>query len=50
MLIIVGCCIMMQRYRKMDNDDTRSFNNSDSLENRHVRWADQRSLHDNYFQ
>lgn len=37
-------------------DDDRSINNSsglfypDSLDNRHVRWADQRSIHDTYFQ
>lgn len=36
---------MVQRYKKMTSfDDDRSFNNSgyypDSLENRHVRWAD----------
>lgn len=57
-LIILGCCIMIQRYRKMSvyDDDRSSFNNSsglfypDSLDNRHVRWADQRSIHDTYFQ
>jgi hypothetical protein len=49
---------MVQRYRKMSSydDDRSSINNSglfyaDSLENnRHVRWADQRSIHDTYFQ
>ncbi|XP_070494157.1 uncharacterized protein [Chironomus tepperi] len=44
-LILFGCCLMVQRYKKMTSfDDDRSFNNSgyypDSLENRHVRWAD----------
>lgn len=45
---------MMQKYRKMAFDDTSSNNSAlyteDSLENRHVRWADQRFINDTYFQ
>lgn len=56
-LILLGCCIMVKRYRKFRSmdDDRSSLDNHgyypDSLENRHVRWADQRSqTQDIYFQ
>lgn len=48
---------MVRRYRKYKSydDDRSSLDNHgyypDSLENRHVRWADQRShIQDGYFQ
>lgn len=52
-LILLGCCIMARRYQKFHalEDDRRSLDYADSLDNRHVRWADQRSqAHDVYFQ
>lgn len=47
-IILLGCCILVRRYRKLTSleDDQSSIDNHgyypDSLENRHVRWADQR--------
>lgn len=59
-LILLGCCIMVRRYRKSKNyDDDRStlgtgYPDSGSIDRR-VRWADQgispsMTHHDVYFQ
>jgi hypothetical protein len=58
-LIILGCCVMVQRYKKMStyDDDRSSFHGynhgyyPDSLEsNRHVTWADAHHQHQHQYQ